>query len=291
MTTHVAFIGLGIMGSAMAGRLLDAGLPLTVHSRTQSKADPLLQRGARWAGSPAQAAAAADVVFICVTDTPDVEAVIQGEQGVIAAARPGLIVVDHSTISPAATRQLSGVLAAKGTILLDAPISGGDVGARQGTLSVMVGGDEAAFAQVQPLLAHMGRTITHCGASGNGQFTKLVNQILVAVTNLAVCEAMVFAKSNALDFEKVLAAVGGGAAASWQLTNLAPRIIARDFRPGFMIDLQQKDLRLIFEIARQTRTPMLATSLVSQLFAAAQSAGHGREGTQALVCALPGSAI
>jgi 3-hydroxyisobutyrate dehydrogenase len=286
MQTKVAFIGLGIMGGAMAGRLLDAGNLLTVHTRTMSKAAALIDRGAKSAATPAQAAAGADFVFICVTDTPDVCAVVEGRDGILSAARPGMIVVDHSTISPAETRRLAALLSTKGVAMLDAPVSGGDVGARNGTLSIMVGGDADAFAKVEHLLKHMGKTITHCGPSGSGQLTKLVNQILVSVTNLAVSEAMTFAKKNGLNLEKTLAAVAGGAAGSWQLTNLGPKMIAGDFRPGFMIDLQQKDLRLILQAAQEGWTPVLAASLVSQLFASAQAAGRGRDGTQALFTVL-----
>jgi 3-hydroxyisobutyrate dehydrogenase len=286
MNLSAAFIGLGIMGHSMAGRLLDAGVSLSVYSRTMAKAADLIARGATPADSPAAAAGGRDVVFVCVTDTPDVTAVIEGQGGIASVARAGQIVVDHSTISPAETRRLSHVLNQKGEILLDAPVSGGDIGARQGTLSIMVGGDADAFSRVSPLLSHMGKTITHCGPSGAGQLTKLVNQILVSVTNLAVCEAMSFAKSNGLDLQKTLTAVGGGAAGSWQLANLGPKMIAGDFAPGFMIDLQQKDLRLILQAAQESKTPVLAASLVSQLFASAQAAGRGKEGTQALFAVL-----
>jgi 3-hydroxyisobutyrate dehydrogenase len=282
MNQSAAFIGLGIMGRLMAGRLLDGGTPLNVHTRTAAKADDLLKRGAKWAATPAEAAAAAEVVFICVTDTPDVQAVIGGEHGILKSARPGMIVVDHSTISPAATRQMAASVAEKGAVMLDAPVSGGDKGAREGTLSIMVGGDPAAFAKVEPLFKLMGKTIIHCGPSGAGQLTKLVNQILVSVTNMAVCESMVFAQRNGLDLEKTLAVVSGGAAGSWQLANLGPKMIARDFAPGFMINLQQKDLKLVLAAAAEAQTPCPATSLVSHLFKAALSAGHGKDGTQAL---------
>jgi 3-hydroxyisobutyrate dehydrogenase len=270
------------MGLPIAGHLLAAGHALTVHTRTKGKAEELLAKGAKWAASPREAAAGAEVVFVCVTDTPDVRDVLLGEDGVIGAAREGLVVVDHSTISPAATREMAEALAKKGATLLDAPVSGGDVGARNGTLSIMVGGEEGAFRRVEPLLRHMGKTITHCGGSGAGQLTKLVNQILVSVTNLAVSEAMAFARNNGLDAERTIAAVSGGAAGSWQLANLGPRMLKGDFAPGFMIDLQQKDLRLVLEAAGQGKTPLLATSLVHQLFASAQAAGLGRAGTQAL---------
>ena len=286
MSTRIAFIGLGIMGEPMAGHLLAAGHTLVLFTRTKKRAESLLKRGATWASSPAEAATAADIVFICVTDTPDVEAIVLGDHGLIHAARAGLVIVDHSTISPSATRRFAEALAIKGTHFLDAPVSGGDIGARNATLSIMVGGDEAAYQHALPLLGLMGKTITHCGPSGNGQLTKLVNQVLVSVTNLAVCEALTFALNNGLDPQKTIQAVGGGAAGSWQLANLGPKMIAGDFAPGFMIDLQQKDLRLVMETAGESRTPLPAVSLVHQLFAAAQADGRGKEGTQALFAVM-----
>lgn len=282
MATRLAFIGLGIMGEPMAGHLLAAGHPLVVFTRTADKAAGLLERGARWAASPAEAAGQADVIFICVPDTPDVEAVILGAAGIASAARRGLIVVDHSTISPSATRRMAAALAVKGATLLDAPVSGGDVGAKNATLSIMVGGNETAYRAVLPLLELMGRTITWCGDSGSGQLTKLVNQILVAVTNLAVCEAMRFAQANGLDAHKTLSAVGGGAAGSWQLANLGPKMVAGDYAPGFMIDLQAKDLRLVGEAVREAGLSLQATALVTRLFERAGKQGRGRQGTQAL---------
>jgi 3-hydroxyisobutyrate dehydrogenase len=280
--SRIAFIGLGIMGEPMAGHLLAAGLPLIVHTRTKSKADELIRRGAVWADTPATAAASAEVVFICVTDTPDVETILLGNRSVIEHARPGLIVVDHSTISPAATRRFAEKLAARGTTLLDAPVSGGDVGAKNAALSIMVGGDREAFDRVLPLLQKLGKTITHCGPSGTGQLTKLVNQVLVTVTNLAVCEALTLALAGGLDPQKTITAVAGGAAGSWQLSNLGPKMIAGDYRPGFMIDLQNKDLRLVLEAAQNTGVHLNATELVARLFHEAQSKGLGKEGTQAL---------
>src|SRR5687767_15433677 len=251
MSQRLAFIGTGIMGAPMAGHLLAAGHPLAVHTRTRAKADDLLRRGATWAASPADAARDADVVFVNVPDTPDVEAVVAGERGILSAARAGLIVVDHSTISPSAARRLNDQLSARGATLLDAPVSGGDVGARNATLSIMVGGDEAAFARTRPLFERLGKTITYCGPSGSGQLTKLVNQMLVSVTNLAVCEALVLSRKGGLDPQKTVAALSGGASGSWQLANLGPRMLAGDFAPGFMIDLQVKDLRLVLEAAEE----------------------------------------
>jgi 3-hydroxyisobutyrate dehydrogenase len=279
---RLAFIGLGIMGKPMAGHLLAAGYPLRVHNRSKAKADELISKGATWADTPAAAAAGADIVFICVTDTPDVQAVLLGDNGVMKSSGSGMIVVDHSTISPAATSDFAEKLAEHGTALLDAPVSGGDLGARNATLSIMVGGDETAFQKVTPLLQKMGKTITHCGTSGTGQLTKAVNQILVSVTNLAVCEAMTLATAGGLDPARTITAVAGGAAGSWQLSNLGPKMIAGDFAPGFMIDLQYKDLRLVLEAAAQAGVKLHTTERVTDLFSKARDWGRGRDGTQAL---------
>ena len=282
MRERVAFIGMGIMGGPMAGHLLDSGAQLIVNTRTRARAQDLLDRGARWADTPAQAAREAEVVFTCVPDTPDVEAVVLGKDGIIASARSGLIVVDHSTISPTATKKMNETLHARGAQLLDAPVSGGDVGARNATLSIMVGGDASAFERVRPLLSHMGKTITYCGPSGSGQLTKLVNQVLVSVTNLAVCEALALAQRSGLDSQKTLAAVSGGAAGSWQLSNLGPKMVAGDFKPGFMIKLQHKDLRLAIAAARDAGLDLPALDLVYKLFDQGLREGRGNEGTQAL---------
>ncbi len=274
------------MGAPMAGHLLGAGHQLRVFTRTKSKADALLKRGARWCESPADAAREAEFVFVCVTDTPDVRDVLLGETGVLKTVQRGAVVIDHSTISPAVTREVAHELSLRGAHLLDAPVSGGEGGARNATLAVMVGGDRAAFDRTEPLLRHVGKSITYCGPSGSGQLTKLVNQILVSVTNLAVSEALVFAKKNGLNLKTTIDAVGGGAAGSWQLANLGPKMIDGDCRPGFTIDLQQKDLRLVLQSAEQSQTSLPAASLVHQLFTAAQAAGHGRDGTQALFTVL-----
>ncbi len=277
------------MGLPMAGHLLGSGSDLVIHTRTRDKAKPLIERGAKWADSPAAVAKVADTIFVCVTDTPDVEQVLLGADGVIETASPGAIVVDHSTISPSQTRVMADRLKAKGIRLIDAPVSGGDVGARNATLSIMCGGDRTAFDQVKPLLERMGKTITHCGESGNGQLTKLVNQILVVNTLMAVCEAMLFAKKSGLDIATTLAAVGAGAAKSWQLEQLAPRMTAGDFAPGFMVDLVAKDLRLVMEFAQANDINLPATEKVQAAYARLQQAGCGREGTQALFKAVDGS--
>ncbi|HEY1683724.1 MAG TPA: NAD(P)-dependent oxidoreductase [Tepidisphaeraceae bacterium] len=279
----LAFIGLGIMGQPMAGHLLKAGSPLTVFSRTKSKADPLITQGAKWANSAAEAAKSADIIFFCLPDTPDVQSVINQ---ILPVVRAGQIIVDHSTISPSATRTMAKQLREKGATLLDAPISGGDVGAKNATLSIMIGGNAEAFSTVDPYLKLMGKTITHCGPSGAGQLTKLTNQILVTLTNLATCEALTFATQNGLDPQKTLAALGGGAGSSWQFNNLGPRMLAGDFAPGFMIDLQLKDLRLVEQAAVEAKLKLAAVHLVHQLFQNAQQDGDGRAGTQALFKAV-----
>ena len=281
----VGFIGLGIMGRPMAGHILKGGHPLTVFNRTRSKTEEIQAQGAAVAGSPAEVAARSTIVITMVTDTPDVEAVVAGPGGVLEGIRPGSIVVDMSTISPKTERSLDQKLRAWGAALVDAPVSGGDVGAREATLAIMAGGDREAFDRVLPVLRLLGKTITHCGPTGSGQTAKLGNQILVSVTLLAVSEALVFARKNGLDPSTLIEAVSGGAAQSWQLTNLGPRIIKRDFAPGFMIDLVQKDLRLVLEgCAADVSLP--ATGLVHQLFGSAQAHGSGREGTQGLAKVL-----
>lgn len=288
MGMRVAFIGTGVMGAPMAGHLLAGGHTLVVHNRTKSRARDLVDAGARWAPTPGEAARDAEVVFLCVKDSPDVRDVVLGSEGIIRTIRRGTIVVDHSSISPTVAREVGHELAAKGVEFLDAPVSGGDVGAKNATLSIMIGGSEAAVKKVDPLLRLMGKTIVHVGPLGHGQMTKLVNQILVSVTNMAVCEAMTLAKKAGLNLEKTIEVVSGGAAGSWQLANLGPKMTKGDFRPGFAIDLQQKDLRLVTEAAEDLQVSLLATALVHQLFSAAQAAGNGAEGTQALFKVIEG---
>lgn len=282
----VGFIGLGIMGGPMAGHILKGGHPLAVFNRTSSKTADLAARGAAVAGTPAEVAARSEIIITMVSDTPDVEQVVAGPRGIIEGIRPGSVVVDMSTIAPRMERRLDEMLRARGCALLDAPVSGGDVGARNATLAIMAGGDRQAFERVRPVLELMGRTLTYCGPSGSGQIAKLCNQILISVTLLGVSEALVFARKNGLDPEVMIQAVSGGAAQSWQLTNLGPRIIKRDFAPGFMIDLVQKDLRLVLEASAQAGVSLPATGLVHQLFASGQAHGEGREGTQSLARVL-----
>jgi 3-hydroxyisobutyrate dehydrogenase len=286
MTETLGFIGLGIMGRGMARNLLKAGFPVYVWNRTAARMDELAADGAQTAASPAALAAQCDVVFICVSDTPDVEAVVLGEGGVIHGARSGTLIVDMSTISPRATRSIAAQLAERGVGFLDAPVSGGSEGATRGTLSIMVGGDEAHFQRALPYLQAMGKTITHMGPVGSGQLTKLVNQILVVINMLAVSEALVFAQAGGLDLEKTIQAVASGAAGSWMLSNRGTQAIVRDFRPGFTIDLQQKDLRLVLEAADEMGIPTIATSLVFNLYRVLQRDGLGDQGNHGLIMAL-----
>ncbi|MBW8016740.1 MAG: NAD(P)-dependent oxidoreductase [Planctomycetes bacterium] len=280
---RIAFIGAGIMGAPMAVNLLKAGFRLNIFSRTKSKAQAVIEAGGVWVESPAAAAADADVVITCVTDTPDVEAVLLGAGGVIESARQGMICIDMSTISPQVTKQISSSLAAKGTVLIDAPISGGQVGAIEAKLSIMAGGPAEALKKVRPILEAMGKSITHCGRVGSGQMTKLVNQVMVIHTIMSISEGLAFAEAAGLDLETTLAATSAGAAGSHSLTNLAPKIIAGDFKPAFMVDLQLKDLKLVMDCARQIKQPLPGTALAEQLMSSLQAVGRGKDGTQALV--------
>ncbi len=286
----VGFIGLGIMGKPMARNLLKAGFPLVVHNRTRWKADELVAEGARWADSPVAVARQAQVVITMVTDSPDVEEVLLGPEGVAEGVQTGSIVIDMSTISPKVERSIAERLAVRGAAYLDAPVSGGSWGAIQGTLAIMVGGDESAFQKALPIFEAMGTSITFMGPSGAGQITKLVNQILVAVTLSGVAEALVFAAKAGADLLRTIEAVKGGAAGSWQLANLGPRIVRGDFAPGFMVTLQVKDLRLILEMAHELALPLPVTAHVAQLYRAAAAAGKGECGTQAVATVLEGLA-
>ncbi len=284
--SKVGLIGAGIMGEPMARNLLRAGYALFVNTRTRAKAERLLGEGARWKESAADVAQAVDVVISIVSDSPDVEAVYLGPRGVCKDLRPGTLCIDMSTVSPEVARSVAAEVEKRGGAFLDAPVSGGGTGAAAGTLSIMVGGDESTVARAKPIFDVLGKSTVHCGPIGNGQLTKLCNQILCGLNLLAVSEALVFAKRVGLDPETMLMAVSSGAAGSWALDNLGHRMLERDFAPMFMIDLQQKDLRIALAIANQQVVPLPGTSLVNQLLAANQAAGEGREGTQALVKTL-----
>ena len=286
MSERIGFIGLGIMGQGMATNLLNAGFALTVWNRTITRMQDLVAQGAHAGASPADVAARSDVILTCVSDTPDVQAVILGEHGIIHGAHPGALVIDCSTISPQATRAMATLLSEKSIYMLDAPVSGGSEGAAKGTLSIMVGGGSDQFARALPILQAMGKTITHVGGHGAGQTVKLVNQVLVVGNCIAMCEALMFAQAGGVDLQKTYNAISQGAAGSWMFTNRAPQIMARDWRPGFTIDLQQKDLRLVLEAADELGVPIPVTSLVFQLYRTLQAQDAGSEGNHALVKAL-----
>ena len=286
MAERIGFIGLGIMGEPMCRNLMKAGFTCTVNTRTKKKADEILMEGATWADTPKAVAEQSDVIITIVTDTPDVEKVILGENGILEGAKSGSVVIDMSTISPSATQDMAKALAANGVEMLDAPVSGGDTGAIAGTLSIMVGGQQEVFDRCLPVFEGMGKNINLIGGNGAGQLTKLCNQVAVSVANLAMAEALMLGAKANLDLEKMLAAISGGAAGSWQMSNLAPRIIKRDFAPGFMVKLQQKDLRLVLGAASELGLGLPGVSLVHQLFNNIEAAGEGDEGTQALVKSL-----
>ena len=282
LTDRLGFAGIGIMGSGMASNLVTKGHQVTVWNRTKAKAEAI--KGAEVADSLEELAAAVDIIMICVSDSPDVVAVVEG--GLLSGLREGQLIVDHSTISPAVTRNLADRVAAKGVGWVDAPVSGGSEGAVKGTLSTMVGSSVEDFDRIRPYLESYSTTITHVGPVGSGQLVKLVNQILVVGNQMAVSEALLFAKRAGLDLEATLNAVKGGAAGSWMLANRGPQMIADDWRPGFTIDLQQKDLRLVLDAADDHGTPLPATGLIFQLYRALQASGHGQEGNHALIKAL-----
>lgn len=284
--TTVGVIGIGIMGEPMARNLMRAGSKLLVHSRTRSKAEALLHEGATWCESPAAMARRVEAIITVVNDTPDVRAVYLGTGGICEALRPGTLCIDMSTVSPDAAREVAAAVQAKGGRFLDAPVTGGKTGAQAGTLTMMVGGAAEDVRAADLLFRAMGKTVVHCGPIGNGQLTKLCNQILCALNLLAVSEAMVFARKVGLDPAVMLKAVSTGAAGSWAVDNLGTRMLARDFAPMFRIDLQQKDLRITLDAAREHGVPLAGTALVAQLLAVNQAHGEGRDGTQALVKTL-----
>ncbi|MEO8456987.1 MAG: NAD(P)-dependent oxidoreductase [Chloroflexota bacterium] len=288
--TRVGFIGLGIMGKPMALNLLRAGYPLAVWNRSAPGIAALVEEGATSAGNARGVAERSDVVITMVGYAEDVEHVALGPGGIAEGAHPGLIHIDMSTIAPDVTRRIAAKLSRKGVEMLDAPVSGGEPGAIGGTLSIMAGGNEATFAQCLPLFEAMGKKIVYCGPSGSGQVVKLCNQVIVGLNNLAVCEALLLCVRSGVDPRAMLDAVGAGAASSWAVYNLAPKMLDRDFRAGFKVEHQLKDLRYAITTAGETSTPLPGTMLVHELFAILERDGIGGEGTQALIKALEGLA-
>jgi 3-hydroxyisobutyrate dehydrogenase len=284
--TPIGWIGTGVMGASMCGHLLAAGHPVRVHNRTRERADALVEAGAVWCDTPGEVAAGSDVTFSIVGYPDDVRSVILGPGGVLEHAAAGSAIVDMTTSEPTLAREIFDAAAARGVEALDAPVSGGDVGARSAALVIMVGGTESGFARVLPLLERLGQKIVHEGGPGAGQHTKMMNQIAIAGGMIAVCEALLYAAAAGLDLEQALETISGGAAGSWSLTNYAPRILRGDLEPGFKIDHFLKDLGIALAEAGRLGLSLPATALAEQLYRAARAQGYGGKGTQALVAAL-----
>ncbi len=282
----VAFIGLGTMGMPMAMNLLAAGYQLTVHNRSRDRELPLVEAGAQRASTPAAAAEAAEIVIVCVSDTPDVEAVILGPDGISSGAQPGTLVIDMSTISPTVTRTIAAQLATQQIAMLDAPVSGGSEGAENGTLSIMVGGDADQLTRAKPVLQAMGKTITHVGPIGAGQTTKAINQIVVAGTFWAVAEGLALGLKAELDMEKVIQAVGGGAAGSWAFTNRSGNMVDNTYPLGFRMRLHRKDLLIALEAARELGLPLPMAAYVEQIENGLIAQGFGDEDMSAIARSL-----
>ena len=280
---RVGFVGLGIMGRPMALNLLKAGHEVIVWARRKESIAPLIEAGAQGAASPAAVAAVADIVFSMVADAPDVHEVMLGSQGIVQSKRPGLIAVDMSTIPPAAAKSIGADLSAQGVTFLDAPVSGGEVGAVAGTLSIMVGGDKAAFDKVEPLFACMGKNVVYIGVSGAGQVAKAANQILTGVGVLAVAEAMAFAKKNGADPAKVREALMGGFAGSKILENHGQRMIDRNFKPGFKSWMHEKDMNIVMQTAHDLGLYLPASAATAQMFKAMVGSGLGEQDSIAVL--------
>jgi 3-hydroxyisobutyrate dehydrogenase len=284
--TRVGWIGTGIMGRSMCGHLLNKGWRVTVFTRSKQKAADLLDRGAEWADSPKDVAERSDVVVTMVGFPQDVRDVYFGTQGIFGGARDGMLLIDMTTTAPALAQKIHAAARSRGSLAVDAPVSGGDVGAREATLSIMVGGDADAVEAARPVFEALGKTIIHQGGPGAGQHAKLCNQIVIAGTMIGVCESLVYGAKAGLDLETMLRSVSGGAASCWTLTNLAPRMIARNFAPGFLVDHFVKDMGLALEEAARMSLTLPGLALVHDLYQSVQAMGHGKSGTHALLLAL-----
>lgn len=283
---RIGWIGTGVMGVSMCGHIMARAASVTVHNRTRDKAKPLLDRGAMWADTPRQVAEASDVVFTMVGFPRDVREVYMGKNGVLEGARPGTILVDMTTTEPSLAREIDAAARAQGAHAVDAPVSGGDVGAREARLSIMVGGEAQIVERIRPLLETMGKTIVHQGPAGAGQHAKMCNQIQIAGTMVGMCESLIYARKAGLDVETMLRSISGGAAGCWSLDNLAPRICQRNFDPGFFVDHFVKDMGIALEEAKRMNLPLPGLALAHQLYVAVQALGHGRKGTHALMLAI-----
>lgn len=283
---RIGWIGTGVMGASMCGHLLDAGYALTLYSRTKSKAQPLLDRGALWVDHPRAVANNTTVIITMVGFPRDVRDVYFGPDGILAGATPDSILIDMTTTEPALSQEIASAATAKGLHAIDAPVSGGDIGARQATLSIMAGGNREAVECARPLFERLGKKIVYQGSAGSGQHTKLCNQIVIADTMVGVCESLLYGFKAGLDLTQMLESIRGGAAACWTLDNLAPRILQRNFDPGFFADHFVKDMGIALEEAKRMNLTLPGLTLVHELYQRVQALGHGRSGTHALVLAL-----
>jgi 3-hydroxyisobutyrate dehydrogenase len=284
--TKIGWIGTGVMGASMCGHLIDAGFAATVYSRTKSKAQPLLDKGADWADTPRAVAEASDVIFSIVGFPDDVRAVTIGDEGALSGAKEGSVLVDMTTSQPSLAIEIYEAAKAQGVHSVDAPVSGGDVGAKNAALSIMIGGDDDVVQALKPCWQAMGKTIVHQGPAGAGQHTKMVNQTLIATGMIGVCEALLYGYKAGLDLETVLKSVSSGAAGSWSLSNLGPRIIDNNFDPGFFVEHFIKDMGIALDESKKLGLSMPGLALGHQLYLAVQAQGHGRDGTHALQLAL-----
>jgi len=284
--TRIGWVGTGVMGSPMCGHLIDAGYSATVYNRTIQKTEALAAKGAKVAGSPREVAEASDVIFTIVGHPSDVREVVLGDQGTLAGATPGAVLVDMTTSEPALAVEIFEKANAKGVQSIDAPVSGGDVGAKEARLSIMIGGEKDVVEALGPLFEAMGKTIVHQGKAGAGQHAKMVNQVLIASNMIGVCEALLYGYKAGLDLETVLKSVSGGAAGSWSLGNLGPRMIAGDFEPGFFVEHFLKDMGIALAESRRMNLAMPGLALAEQLYRAVAAQGFARKGTQALLLAL-----
>ncbi|HEX9027966.1 MAG TPA: NAD(P)-binding domain-containing protein [Anaerolineales bacterium] len=282
----VGYIGLGLMGKSIARNILKAGFPLVVHNRSRAAVDELAAEGAGTALSPAELAAQVDVVFTNLPDTPDVEKVAFGTGGIIEGAHAGMVFVDNSTIKPIAAREIANSMLPKGVLCLDAPVSGGDIGARNGTLAIMVGGPAEALEKVMPVFQAMGKTITHVGEAGAGQIAKAANQIMVAAQMVAMGELLIFAKKAGADPQKVIEAIRGGAAQCWTLDVKPPRLFSGNRAPGFKAAMQSKDMGIVLETAREYGIPLPSAAVDAQLYSAMLQMGLGQQDNSAVIAVL-----
>ncbi len=284
--TRVGWIGTGVMGLSLCGHIIAKGYSATVFNRTKQKAQPILEKGAAWAESPREVTEKSDIIFTMLGFPPDVREVYFGKDGILEAARPGVVLVDMTTTEPGLAREIYDAAKKRGAFAVDAPVSGGDVGARNAALSIMAGGDREVAEAIKPILETMGKNIIHQGPAGSGQHTKMCNQIVIAGTMIGVCESLLYGLRAGLDLQTMLNSIQPGAARCWTLENLAPRILQRDFSPGFFVEHFIKDMGIALKEAAQMGISLPGLALVHQLYIAVKAQGHGKSGTQALMLAL-----